>query len=86
MPFGQNKRQKYGSKEINGLTQFIAFRLVFKLMFCIVFKNNQLQRFMQAYIEDSNDVTLKYTEAFNDDPVKELRKTLKQPFYVTTKT
>lgn len=48
-------------------------------------QNNQFQGFMQSYIEDAKDVTLKYTEAFNDDPVRELRETLKLPFYVTIK-
>lgn len=48
-------------------------------------QNNQLQRFMQSYIDNTKEVSLEYTDAFQSDPVRELRDTLKRPFFVTTK-
>lgn len=48
-------------------------------------QHNQLQHFMKSYIDNTKEVTLKYTDAFHSDPVRELRDTLKRPFFVTTK-
>ena len=48
-------------------------------------QNNQLQHFMKSYVDNTEEVTLKYTDAFHSDPVLELRDTLRRPFFVTTK-
>jgi hypothetical protein len=46
---------------------------------------NQLGHFMKAYLDNEKTVTLKYTSAFESDPVDELRSTLKSPFFITAR-
>ena len=45
--------------------------------------DNQFLIFMRAFAENEKAVTVSYREAFDDDPVDELRETLQQPFFVT---
>ena len=48
-------------------------------------QHNQLRRFMQSYVDNAEEVVLKYTDAFSSDPVRKLRDTLKKPLFVATK-
>ncbi len=48
-------------------------------------QNIQLQRFMQSYLDNTKEVVLEYTDAFYSDPVRELRDTLRRPFFVNIK-
>ena len=48
-------------------------------------QNNQLQRFMKSYVDNTKEITLKYTDAFHSDPVRKLKDTLQRPFFITTK-
>ena len=45
--------------------------------------DNQFRIFMRAFAENEKTVTVSYREAFYDNPVKELRETLRQPLILT---
>ena len=45
--------------------------------------DNQFRIFMRAFVQNQNSVTISYREAFDDDPVEELKETLRGPFFIT---
>lgn len=48
-------------------------------------QNNQMHRFMKAYVNNEKTVTLNYNDAFDSDPVSELKDILKSPFFVSVR-
>lgn len=49
-------------------------------------QENQMRAAVIAYINKSPDLPLSYLDAFVNDPVYELKKTLSQPFFVTVRS
>lgn len=45
--------------------------------------DNQFRIFMRAFVKNEKAVVVSYREAFDDDPARELKETLRQPFYIT---
>lgn len=62
-----------------------SLSLAIKTQVLFSIQHNQLHRFMSAYVNNEKTVTLKYSDAFRSDPVRELRGTLKRPIFVTVK-
>jgi len=48
--------------------------------------DSQFYRFMDAYVKKEDEIVIDYKDAFLDDPVKELKETLKLPVYVYVKS
>ena len=48
-------------------------------------QNNQMHRFMKAYVNNEKTVTLNYNDAFDSDPLSELRNILKSTFFVSAR-
>lgn len=46
-------------------------------------QDNQQQKAMAAYFANAPSIRLSYIDAFHDDPVDELKETLRQPYFVT---
>lgn len=46
-------------------------------------QDNQLYIFMKAFLENEDEVTLSYNDAFHEDPVDELRDILSKPVFIT---
>ena len=45
--------------------------------------DNQFRIFMRAFVQKQNSATVSYKEAFDDDPVDDLKEKLRQPFFIT---
>lgn len=48
-------------------------------------QRTQERKFMSAYVRNEKYISLDYTDAFQSDPVSELRDILKQPFFVSVR-
>lgn len=46
--------------------------------------DNQFCIFMHAFVQKQGSVIISYREAFDDDPVEELKETLRRPYFITT--
>lgn len=61
---------------IHGLSLGIETEALFTIQI------NQICRFMIGYIKKEQCITLNYNDAFDDDPVKEVREIIKSPYFI----